>query len=234
MLTFALAFGSLHWSHDKSLSSSEKKDFKRFSKRSGFFLYLRSSRFSLFLWDFSWSSPYSWRFFFVFCLFLLFQEVYRDFSVELSSPNNDKDGVDEDKNENENSKEDDNDGINNKSNINVNSNDNNIHNNNNTNDKGNSKDNKSNSIDSEVNDVIILPNTPEGKMIPISQYLCNTQDKEKMKTKENLHEYGDEHEKSHKKRENLDERRYKKKPLRLENLLKSFFLCLVCYTNIVI
>ena len=159
--------------------------------------------------------------FFVF--FLLFQEVYRDFSVELSSPNNDKDGVDEDKYEDENSKEDDNDGINNKSNINVNSNDNNIHNNNNTNDKGNSKDNQSNSIDSEVNDVIILPNTPEGKMIPISQYLCNTQDKEKMKTNENLHEYGDEHEKSHKKRENLDECRYKKKPLRLENLLKSFF-----------
>ena len=102
-----------------------------------------------------------------------------------------------------------------------------IHNNNNTNYKGNSKKNQSNSINSEVNDVIILPNTPEGKMIPMSQYLCNTEDKEKMKTNENIHEYGDEHEnnheKSHKKRENLDERRYKKKPLRLENLLKSFF-----------
>ena len=76
-----------------------------------------------------YSILFFFNFSFCFWLFLLLQEVYRDFSVELSSPNNDKDGVDEDKNEDENSKEDDNDGINNRSNINVNSNDNNIQNN---------------------------------------------------------------------------------------------------------
>ena len=116
-----------------------------------------------------------------------------------------------------------------------NNNNNNNKDNNNNNNKNNSDKNKFKSFDSEFNDVIIIQNTPENETLPTSRYLHNTQHKEKTNRIENMEENhnnnGDKivnkYENSLHKRKNIDDHRNKNKPrprpLRLENLLKSFF-----------